>query len=59
MAWEDNSRGEELPALPSGLDAGDRKRVRTISEDTLDEGNKRSKLQENVILSEDVDQLGD
>ena len=28
-AWEDTNQGEALPALPSGLDEEDRKRIRT------------------------------
>ena len=52
-AWEDTGRGEALPALPSGLDEEDRKRIRTASQDEGDSVGKRSKV------AEDIDSMSD
>ena len=54
-AWEETGRGEALPALPSGLDEEDRKRIRTADEGQEDRPGDNKKIR----VSEDIDTMND
>ena len=54
-AWEEAGRGEALPALPSGLDEDDRKRVREIGGEPGEVDNKNKRIR----VSEDIDAMSD
>ena len=54
-AWESTGEGEALPALPSGLDEEDRKRIRSTEdgEEVRDEGNKRIRVADDIAAMND------